>query len=66
VIIRHGKYFTTYSNLSSVNVSRGQEVNAGTILGKASSGDNGEGSVMFMVTNDKGTMLDPEKWLKSR
>jgi septal ring factor EnvC (AmiA/AmiB activator) len=66
VIIRHGKYFTTYSHLSSVTVKRDQEVNAGTVLGRAATGESGDGQVLFMVTNDKGTNLDPEGWLKSR
>ena len=29
VIIRHGKYFTTYSNLSSVSVNKGSQVKTG-------------------------------------
>lgn len=65
VIIIHGKYFTTYSNLSNVNVSRGDKVRAGTLLGKAAESDDGEGQVTFMVSNDK-TNLNPELWLKRR
>lgn len=65
VIIIHGKYFTTYSNLSSANVSRGDKVKAGTLLGKAAEGDDGEGQITFMVSNDK-TNLNPEVWLKRR
>ncbi|HEY9361848.1 MAG TPA: peptidoglycan DD-metalloendopeptidase family protein, partial [Chitinophagaceae bacterium] len=34
VTIRHGKYFTTYSNLSSVNVSKGANVNTGQSIGR--------------------------------
>lgn len=66
VIVRHGKYFTTYSNLSGISVQKGQQVKPGKILGKAVSGMSGEGQIIFMVTNDKGSYLDPEKWLKSR
>lgn len=65
VIIIHGKYFTTYSNLSTTNVNRGDKVKAGTLLGKAAEGDDGEGQVTFMVSNDK-TNLNPELWLKRR
>src|SRR6476469_660958 len=53
VVIRHGKYFTTYNNLSSASVSKGQEVKAGKVLGKAAIGTNGDGQIIFMVTNDK-------------
>ena len=31
VVIRHGKYFTTYSNLSGVNVSKGATVKTGQV-----------------------------------
>jgi len=66
VVVRHGKYFTTYSNLSSVNVSKGQQVRAGTVLGRAAAGTEGDGTLTFMVTNDKGTNLNPESWLKRK
>jgi len=66
VLVRHGKYFTTYSHLSSVNVSRGQEVRAGTLIGRAGANEAGEGEVLFMVTNEKGTPLNPEGWLRRK
>jgi len=66
VVVRHGKYFTTYSNLSSTNAEKGQEIRAGKVLGKAAVGLSGEGQIIFMVTNDKNINLDPERWLKSK
>lgn len=66
VLVRHGKYFTTYSHLSSANVSRGQTVKAGTLVGRAAANDDGEGEVLFMVTNERGQPLNPETWLKRR
>ncbi len=66
VLVRHGKYFTTYSNLSSANVSRGQQVRAGAVMGRAAANDEGEGEVLFMVTNERGLAQDPEGWLKRR
>lgn len=66
VFIKHGKYFTSYSHLSSINVSVGQEVKAGSLLGKSGNGVDGEGAVLFMVNNEKGTPLNPESWLKPR
>ena len=38
VMIRHGKYFTVYSNLSSVSVSKGANVKTGQSIGKVGSG----------------------------
>ncbi len=66
VIVKHGKYFTSYSHLSSITVSRDQMVKSGTTLGKSGTDDDGQGMVHFMVTNDKGTPLNPKNWLRAR
>jgi len=66
VFVKHGKYFTSYSHLSSINVSQGQEVKAGSVLGRSGNSVDGEGAVGFMVNNEKGTPLNPESWLKGR
>jgi len=66
IVIRHGKYFTTYTNLSGVTVSKGQAVKPGKVLGKAVAGMSGDGQIIFMVTNEKGVNMDPERWLKPR
>jgi septal ring factor EnvC (AmiA/AmiB activator) len=65
VVVRHGKYFTAYSNLSSVQVSKGTEVHAGTVIGKADNGQSGDGEVGFSVSNGSG-FLNPESWLRAR
>jgi septal ring factor EnvC (AmiA/AmiB activator) len=66
VIVKHGKYFTTYSNLSSVNVNKGQDVKAGTVLGRAGNNTSGDGQFLFMVTNEKGVNQNPESWLRRK
>ncbi len=66
VIVRHGKYFTIYSNLSSVNVQVDQEVKAGTVLGKVGAGLDGDGQFQIQVLNEKQKFVDPEFWLKRR
>jgi septal ring factor EnvC (AmiA/AmiB activator) len=60
VMIRHGKYFTTYSNLSSVSVSKGEAVKTGQLLGKL--GDIGQ--LEFVLSDEKDRLFDPEKWLR--
>jgi septal ring factor EnvC (AmiA/AmiB activator) len=65
VIMQHGKYFSTYSNLSSVTVQSGQSVKAGQVIGKAAANLDGVGAVDFYV-NDEKNNLDPEKWLRRR
>lgn len=66
VIVRHGKYFTVYSHLSATIVNRNQSVKSGTVLGKSGVSTSGEESILFMVTTEKGTPLNPRNWLKAR
>ena len=64
VMIRHGKYFTVYSNLSSVSVSKGASVSTGQSIGKVAvddeGGEGGKLEFLLMVENKK---LNPELWL---
>ena len=60
VMIRHGKYFTTYSNLSAVSVSKGQAVKTGQQLGKVAD----IGQLEFVLSDEKDHLYDPEKWLR--
>lgn len=64
VIVRHGKYFTTYSNLASAGVSKGQKITIGQVIGKAGTNDDGNGEIDFLITNDTNHNFDPEKWLR--
>lgn len=65
VIVRHGKYFTSYSGLSSANVSRGQQVKLGQTLGRvAEKSDSGTGELEFIIMNDKLVNLNPRQWLR--
>ena len=66
VMIRHGKYFSTYGHLSSVSVSRGQTMKAGSVLGRSGLNIDGDGSLSLMINNDKLQMMNPELWLKRR
>lgn len=65
ITIKHGKYFTTYYNLSSVNISKGSSVQMGQLIGKAGVNDDGDGEIMFVV-NIEATFVNPEIWLKNR
>ncbi|MBL0144991.1 MAG: peptidoglycan DD-metalloendopeptidase family protein [Chitinophagaceae bacterium] len=62
VVIQHGGYFTTYSNISNVTVKRGQQVSVGQVLGKAMANLEGIGAVDFFL-QDENKYYDPEKWL---
>jgi len=64
VIIQHGKYFSTYSNLGSVSVKTGQNVTRGQVIGKAAANLDGTGAIDLYLSDEKGNNIDPEKWLK--
>ncbi|MBX2920742.1 MAG: peptidoglycan DD-metalloendopeptidase family protein [Chitinophagaceae bacterium] len=71
VTIRHGKYLTTYYNLTGVNVGKNQDVKLGDVIGKAgeSEDEDGIGKVLFVVTMVVGSnpkYLNPEEWIKPR
>lgn len=65
VSIKHGNYYTTYSNLSNVSVRKDQEVKTGQVLGKVAPNLDGIGSIDFYSAKGY-TDLDPEKWLRRR
>jgi len=65
VIIQHGKYFSTYSNLDNVSVQAGQVVKMGQRIGKAAANLDGVGAIDFYI-NDERNNLDPERWLRPR
>jgi murein hydrolase activator len=64
VILQHGEYFSTYSNLGSVSVKTGQNVKTGQIIGKAAANLDGTGAIDLYINDAKGNNIDPEKWLK--
>lgn len=65
ITIKHGKYFTTYYNLSVVNVNKGSVVQMGQVIGKAGVNEDGDGEIMFVV-NIESTFVNPETWLKNK
>jgi septal ring factor EnvC (AmiA/AmiB activator) len=65
VFIKHGKYFTVYSNLSSANVSRGQTVKTGQAVGRAGANDDGQGEVDLIIMKENNN-VNPEQWLRRK
>lgn len=64
ITIRHGKYFTTYSNLSSVTVSKGSTVKTGQQIGKAGKDDDGSGGQIDFILMIETRNVDPKPWLR--
>jgi septal ring factor EnvC (AmiA/AmiB activator) len=65
VFIRHGKYFTAYSNLSAVSVAKGDKVKTGQMLGRAGENEDGNGEINFILMNENRN-VNPELWLRRR
>ncbi len=65
VIIQHGRYFTTYSNLSGASVQKGQAVKTGQVLGRVAANFDGVGAIDFYISNENNN-FDPEKWLRRK
>jgi murein hydrolase activator len=64
VVVRHGKYFTTYSNLSAVSVSKGTQVKTGQVLGRAGNADDGSGGQVDFILMIESKNVNPELWLR--
>lgn len=65
VLIRHGEYFTVYSNLKSVSVSRGQKVTLKQSIGLVITDPiDGTTEVHFEVRKGA-TPLNPASWLSN-
>ncbi|HOZ70683.1 MAG TPA: peptidoglycan DD-metalloendopeptidase family protein [Chitinophagaceae bacterium] len=64
VTIRHGKYFTTYSNLAGVNVTKGAIVKTGQQIGKAGRDDDGSGGQIDFILMIESRNVDPAPWLR--
>jgi septal ring factor EnvC (AmiA/AmiB activator) len=62
VLVRHGDFFTAYSNLSNVSVSVGNKVSAKQVLGKIKTNAKGN-SVLKFVINQNTTVLNPKSWI---
>lgn len=63
VMIRHGQYFTTYSNLGTVSVTKGEHVGTGQIIGRVG-GEMATPQLEFVLSDAQGRNLDPERWLR--
>lgn len=64
VTIKHGKYFTTYSNLTGVSVSKGSIVKTGQAIGKAGKDDEGSGGQIDFILMIEARNVNPEGWLR--
>jgi septal ring factor EnvC (AmiA/AmiB activator) len=67
IIVKHGRYYTVYSNLINVAVKAGDKVDTKQILGYVYNDlERGNEAVLkFMITEEK-VNLDPELWISKK
>ena len=65
VTVKHGNYYTSYSNINNVTVKKDQVISARQVIGKVASNFDGIGAVDFQCARELNE-LNPEKWLRSR
>ncbi len=63
VLISHGKYYTAYAKLSSINVKEGQVVDTREVIGTVMTNDEEETEVHFEIWKVQ-QKQNPELWLK--
>ncbi len=64
VMIKHGNYYTIYSNLTSVSVSKGSPVKTGQSIGKAGSDEDGNGGKIDLLLMQDKRNINPRPWLR--
>jgi septal ring factor EnvC (AmiA/AmiB activator) len=64
VMIRHGKYFSVYSNLASASVSIGTIVRTGQSIGTTATADDGSGGQVDLIIMQEYNKVNPKAWLR--
>jgi len=65
LIIRHGSYYSVYSKMDYVFVSKGDQIKRKQKIGQVSLDSDGKAELHFELWKDK-LKLDPEKWLEKK
>jgi len=63
VMLRHGHYISVYSGLTSVSVSKGQQVSTGQSLGSVGNDENQQVVLHFQL-REESRRLNPEQWIR--
>ena len=65
-ILRHGDYFSVYSNLAAVSVRHGQQVSTRQTLGTVATDASGNAVLHFQLRQRRGATashIDPLPWI---
>lgn len=65
VMVQHGDYIATYSNLRNVSVKKGQNIKTGTVLGKVFTDRiTGKTDLVFLLYKNR-KQLNPSHWIRT-
>lgn len=65
IIIKHGEYFTVYSNLKTISVNLGDKVSTNQKIGVAYTSAEEKVTTVHLEIWKSTTKLDPQLWIKS-
>jgi len=64
VIVRHGNYLTIYANLSEVYVSNREKIATSQRLGKISTNDSDNSTILYFELRRERELLNPTLWIR--
>ncbi len=64
VIVQHGDFYTVYSNLNEVNLSKGARVKAGQVIGRVNTNPISNAAELHFEVWYQTQRLNPSQWLK--
>lgn len=64
VVVKHGRFFTAYGNLSEIDVSKSQILHQGDVVGLSGDSNSARGESLFFLVRENNKNLDPENWLQ--
>jgi septal ring factor EnvC (AmiA/AmiB activator) len=65
IYIRHGKYYTVYSNVAAIHVAKGAVVKTGDIIGSVGEAYTAEGGELTFLLMVEENNVNPVQWLST-
>jgi len=66
VVIKHGKYYTTYSRIRAANLSEGANVATGQVIGTTTVDENTGGGILDFMVMIEDRMVNPRGWIRPK
>ena len=66
VLIKHGEYFSVYSQIENIEIKENQSIKAGTKIGTVAKDPSSNSYELFFQIYKNKTRLNPAIWIKKR